>query len=91
MDVNERIERFRELVRQDPENDMAYFTLGGAYAQAERHADAAEAYIKCTELNTSMSKAFQLAGQSLIAADEKEMAAQVLANAGIEVWMGKVL
>ena len=68
MDVNERIERFQELVRQDPDNDMAHFTLGGAYAQGERHADAAECYIKCTELNPSMSKAFQLAGASLIAA-----------------------
>lgn len=80
MDVNERIERFQELVRQDPDNDMAHFTLGGAYAQADRPADAAECYIRCTELNESMSKAFQLAGASLIAAGETERAAEVLAK-----------
>ena len=70
--------RFEEIVRQDGDNDMAWFSLGGAYAQAERHAEAAEAYRKCVELNGDMSKAYQLAGQAYIACDQAEQATEIL-------------
>lgn len=80
MDTAQRIAQFEAMVRPeaDPTNDMAWFSLAGAYAQAERHADAAQAYLRCTELNPSMSKAFQLAGASYIKAGNKPAAAEVL-------------
>lgn len=62
----------------DPNNDMAWFSLGGAYAQAGRHSDAAKAYLRCTELNADMSKAFQLAGQAFVDGGDPAKAAQVL-------------
>lgn len=78
MDLNERISRFEALVREDPENDMAYFSLGGAYNQNAQFDKAAEAYIRCTELNPSMSKAYQLAGTALMAAQDVVRAKEVL-------------
>lgn len=43
MDLAARIAQFENMVQADPENDMAHFSLGSAYAQAERHADAPRA------------------------------------------------
>ena len=45
MDAAKRIEQFKALCEQDPGNDMARFSLGGAFAQDGRHAEAAEAYL----------------------------------------------
>jgi Fe-S cluster biosynthesis and repair protein YggX len=80
MDIAQRIAQFEAMVRPeaDPTNDMAWFSLAGAYAQADRHAEAAKAYLRCTELNPSMSKAFQLAGQAYVNAGQKAAAAEVL-------------
>lgn len=82
MDVEARIRQFETMVRPeaDPDNDMAWFSLAGAYAQAGRHADAARAYMRCVDLNPGLSKAYQLAGQALIDAGDREHAADVLTN-----------
>ena len=68
MDINARIAQFENMVQPgaDPDNDMAWFSLGGAYAQAGRHSDAARAYEKCYTINPAMSKAYQLAGESYL-------------------------
>lgn len=57
---------------------MAHFSLGGAYTQAGRHADAARSYLRCTELNPDMSKAYQLAGAAYLEAGDKQKAGEVL-------------
>lgn len=88
MDLNDRIARFEALVREEPDNDMALFSLGGAYAQAGRHADAAKAYTDCIGANAEMSKAYQLAGQAFVAAGEPGRAVEVLTE-GHAVAMGK--
>jgi Fe-S cluster biosynthesis and repair protein YggX len=90
LDITQRIAQFETMVRPeaDPNNDMAWFSLGNAYAQAGRHADAAKALIRCFELNPAMSKAYQLAGKALIDAGDKEQAGEVLA-AGYKIAAGK--
>ncbi|MBU6413202.1 MAG: Fe(2+)-trafficking protein [Planctomycetes bacterium] len=77
-DMAQRIAQFENMVAADPTNDMAHFSLGGAYTQVARYADAANAYLKCVEINPKFSKAYQLAGQALISAGEPERAAEVL-------------
>jgi Fe-S cluster biosynthesis and repair protein YggX len=78
--IQRRIAQFETMVRPeaDPTNDMAWFSLGGAYAQAGRHADAARAYQRCYELNAAMTKAYQLCGAALIEAGDAENAKGVL-------------
>jgi Fe-S cluster biosynthesis and repair protein YggX len=77
-----RIAQFENMVRPgaDPDNDMAWFSLGGAYADAARPADAARAYQRCTELNPAMSKAYQLAGAQFIAAGQTDLARRILTD-----------
>lgn len=78
MDLAQRIAQFENMVQADPENDMAHFSLGSAYAQAERHADAAESFRRCIALNPSMSRAYQLGGDALIKAGQVDAAADLL-------------
>jgi Fe-S cluster biosynthesis and repair protein YggX len=80
MDAEARIRQFETMVRPeaDPNNDMAWFSLAGAYRDAGRHADAAAAYVRCYTINPAMSKAYQLAGASYMDAGQSEQAASVL-------------
>ncbi len=80
MDHQERIARFEHMVQADPDNDMAHFSLGGAYAQANRHEDAAREYMRCVEINPDMSKAYQLAGAEFIKAGQEANAADILTS-----------
>ncbi|MFK7961316.1 MAG: Fe(2+)-trafficking protein [Phycisphaerales bacterium] len=82
--LDERIERFEHMASADPENDMAHFSLGSAYLQAERPADAAASLERCLALNPGMSKAWQLAGQAYVDAGEEAKAVETL-NRGYTV------
>lgn len=64
--LNARIAQFEKMASADPDNDMAHFSLGNAYLQAGRAAEAATSMERCVELNPDMSKAFQLGGKAMI-------------------------
>jgi Fe-S cluster biosynthesis and repair protein YggX len=76
--LDERIAQFEHMAAEDPENDMAHFSLGSAYLQAGRPADAARSLERCVALNPRMSKAYQLAGEAQLAAGRKDRAAEIL-------------
>ncbi|MEL7471720.1 MAG: Fe(2+)-trafficking protein [Planctomycetota bacterium] len=78
MDPHQRIAQFEDFCREDPDNDMAWFSLAGAYREAGRHGSAADAYQRCFEANPNMTKAYQLAGDSLIEAGREDEAAEIL-------------
>jgi len=74
----ERIERFEHMATADPDNEMAHFSLGSAYLQAGRAAEAAGSFERCIELDPDMSKAWELAGRSMIDAGWEDRAAEAL-------------
>lgn len=76
-DLNDRIAQWENMVRQAPD-DMAWFSLGSAYRDAEQYAQAETALGKALELNPQMSRAYQLRAQVLILMNRLEEAAQVL-------------
>ncbi|MCH2138769.1 MAG: Fe(2+)-trafficking protein [Phycisphaerales bacterium] len=78
MSTDERIARFENMATADPDNEMAHFSLGSAYLQAGRAAEAAESFQRCTELNREMSKAWQLCGEAMMQAGWEDKAAAVL-------------
>jgi Fe-S cluster biosynthesis and repair protein YggX len=84
MDINDRITQFENMAASDPDNDMAHFSLGGAYAQADRHDDAARTFLRCVQVNPEMSKAYQLAAESLLKTGDQDRAASTLTK-GYEV------
>ena len=87
-DLAERIERFEHMAEADPDNEMAHFSLGNAYAQVGRHEEAAHSFQRCTEINPEMSKAWQLCGLQLVEAGAKEEATPILMK-GYEVAASK--
>lgn len=87
-DLDDRIARFEHMARADPENEMAHFSLGSAYLQAGRAAEAATAFQRCTAINPDMSKAWQMAGEALIKAGWTDKAVEVLTK-GYEIAAGK--
>jgi hypothetical protein len=76
--LDDRIAQFEKMCNEDPSNDMAHFSLGGACNQAGRFADAAKAFSTCFALNPGFSKAYQLAGTALMACQDTEQAKKVL-------------
>jgi len=76
-DIEKRIEQWEKMAEQAPD-DMAYFSLGQAYKDGERHEQAAEALAKAIEMNPTMSRAYQLRAQVLIALDKEDEAGEVL-------------
>ena len=83
-DIDTRIEQFEHMAAEDPDNEMAHFSLGNALLKAGRHTDAASSYQRCIQLNPQMSKAYQLAGEALIESGRKQEAADVLST-GYEI------
>ena len=83
-DIDTRIAQFEHMAAEDPDNEMAHFSLGNALLKAGRHADAASSYQRCIQLNPQMSKAYQLAGEALIESGRKQEATDVLSG-GYEV------
>ena len=88
MDLDQRIAQFENMAAEDADNDMAHFSLGGAYLQAGRHAEAAASLQRCLKLNPEMSKAYQLAGEALIGSGQEDAAAEILLK-GYEIASGK--
>ena len=87
-DISTRIAQFDKMAHDDPDNDMAHFSLGSAYLQAGRAAEAAGSFERCIELNPEMSKAYQLAGEAMIRAGWADKAVATL-NKGYEIAAGK--
>jgi Fe-S cluster biosynthesis and repair protein YggX len=79
VNVQQRISQWEQMAREAPD-DMAFFSLGSAYKDAERLEEAAEAFSKALELNPKMSRAYQLYGQVLIQLGRQEQAAEVLTS-----------
>lgn len=75
--LDDRIAQWEQMCREAPD-DMAYFSLGNVYKEAERFKDAAEAYAKALEHNPKMSRAYQTRGQVLIKLGKEDDAATVL-------------
>jgi Fe-S cluster biosynthesis and repair protein YggX len=81
--TTDRIAQFEKMASADPTNEMAHFSLGKAYLDAGRHAEAARSLERCIELAPDMSKAFQLCGQAMVGAGWSDKAVEVL-NKGYE-------
>ena len=55
-----RIEQFRKMAEADPGNELGHFSLGRAYLDAGRFAEAAGSFRRVIELNGQNSKAYHL-------------------------------
>ncbi|MSQ90241.1 MAG: tetratricopeptide repeat protein [Phycisphaerales bacterium] len=78
MSTPERIAQFEKMATADPTNEMAHFSLGNAYLQSGRYAEAATSLEQVVALSPHMSKAYQLCGQAMIGAGWTDKAVEIL-------------
>jgi Fe-S cluster biosynthesis and repair protein YggX len=77
-DLQDKIERFQNMATADPSNDMAHFSLGSAYLEAKRFAEAATSFEACVKLNPEMTRAMELGGSALLQMGDTAKAKQIL-------------
>jgi Fe-S cluster biosynthesis and repair protein YggX len=91
-DMNARIDQFKKMANDDPNNELGHFSLGRAYLDAGMAADAVGSFERVIEINPNMSKAYQLAAMALLRADQKQTAIERLTKGiGVAQARGDVL
>ncbi len=76
--LQQRIAQWENMTQQDPENAMGWFSLGNAYREADRDEEAGRCFRKAIELDTGLSRAYQLLGQILVKSGANDQAAEVM-------------
>lgn len=66
------------MAEADPDNELGHFSLGKAYLEAGRYAEAATSLSRTLEINPQMSKAFQLLGEAHDKAGHHAQAVEVV-------------
>ena len=73
-DSNSRIEQFQKMASDDPNNEVAHFSLGREYLTAGQLEAAVESLGRCLTLNPNISKAYQLQADALLKLNRKDEA-----------------
>lgn len=77
-DNNSRIEQFKKMAADDPTNELGHFSLGRAYLDAGRYAEAVASLEQVLKLNSKLSKAYQLIATALLKQEKKAEAIEKL-------------
>lgn len=80
----DRIDQFRKMAVDDPNNELAHFSLGRALLEADQTREAIASFQRTIELNANLSKAYQLMAQAQLKLDEKSAAVATLTE-GVKV------
>lgn len=66
--VDPRIEQFRKMANDDPDNELGHFSLGRALLDADQPDEAIPSFERVLEINAQNSKAYQLLATAQIKA-----------------------
>ncbi len=77
-DASARIEQFKKMADADPDNELGHFSLGRAYLDAGRDADAIASFTRALEINKNLSKVYQLLAQTELKLGNREQAVDAL-------------
>jgi Fe-S cluster biosynthesis and repair protein YggX len=83
-DIHTRIEQFKKMASDDPNNELGHFSLGRAYLEAGIYDSAAASFQRVIEINPNMSRAYQLLSTSLLRQNEKDKAIHYLTE-GVKI------
>lgn len=73
-----RIQQFKQMSEADPDNELGHFSLGKAYLEAERPAEAITPLERALALKPRLSKAYQILAEAFESMGQKSKA--------IETW-----
>lgn len=80
IDLETRIQQFKQMAEADPENELGHFSLGKAYLEAKQFDEAIEPLTRATTLNAKLSKGYQLLGEAYQGAGKRDEAIKTLTN-----------
>ena len=83
-DVDTRIEQFKKMAGDDPNNELGHFSLGRAYLEAGRYDEAAASLERVISLNKNLSRAYHLLASTLLKQGKREAAVERLTQ-GVQV------
>lgn len=83
-DMNSRIEQFRKMANDDPDNELGHFSLGRAYFDAEMLPEAIASFERVIQLNPKLSKVYQLLATALLKSEKRDQAIETL-TAGVKM------
>lgn len=83
-DTDTRIEQFRKMASDDPDNELGHFSLGRALLDAGRPAEATPCFDRVIAINPAIGKAYQLKATALLRLDRRSDAIETL-QAGARV------
>ena len=78
MDFEQRIQQFRKMAQEDPDNELGHFSLGKALLEAGRPGEAVESLSRVLTLNPKMSKSYQLLADACERAGDREKSIETL-------------
>jgi len=78
MELDRRIQQFKQMAEADPDNELGHFSLGKAYFDAGRFDDAVASLTRALHLNPTMSKGYQLLGDAYDRAGKRAKAIEVM-------------
>lgn len=78
--LTDQIAQFRNMVQNDPENELGHYRLGQLFMQDGQYQEAAESFRRTIGISPQFSKAFQLLGEALSKAGKKEEAIEALTD-----------
>ena len=83
-DVDTRIEQFKKMASDDPNNELGHFSLGRAYLEAGRYDEAVASFERVLQLNSNLSRAYHLLAQALLKQNKRDAAVERLTQ-GVQI------
>lgn len=77
-DNKERIEQFRKMANDDPDNEIGHYRLGKYLMEDGQYEEAVERFRRTLELSPEFSVVYHLLGESLVKMEKSEEAIEVL-------------
>lgn len=83
-EINERIEHFKKMASEDPDNELGHFSLGRAYMEASLYDGAIASFDRVISIKPDMSMAYKLLGEALLKRGNRDLAIERLTR-GVHV------
>jgi Fe-S cluster biosynthesis and repair protein YggX/DNA-binding SARP family transcriptional activator len=83
MSIEKKIQQFKQMAEADPENELGHFSLGKAYVEAGRHAEAIAPFTRALQLNPTLSKVYQLLGEAYEQTGRRGQAIETLTRGAV--------
>lgn len=77
-EANSRLEQFKKMAADDPNNELGHFSLGRAYLEAKLPDDAVASLRRALEINPNISKAYQLLAEAQLEMGKRDDAIATL-------------